>query len=291
MARLKTILLYLLALVLLCLPARGAGKPRSQKVTIMSFNIRFVTAKDTSQFSWYKRRGPVVKMIEDIRPDVISLQEHGPQWIEYLQSKLPFYDFYIPDLSGEDPLPKGYSQVIVWQKEKYEKVDAGRFFLSDTPDSLSKGWGSNHYRNTGWVKLRSRKTGIEFYVFNTHLDHKAVDAKKNGVLLNVEMMKRIAGEDAAVFIMGDMNMRRGSKTGAFLDPYYEWMESTADAARKVYRNVTFNAYGDTAHQAEIDFIFFRNADAIRYEVIDSPDYGVEYISDHWPIIGKYILNN
>ena len=66
MARLKTIPLYLLALVLLCLPAMGAGKPRSQKVTIMSFNIRFVTAKDTAQFSWYKRRGPVVKMIEDI---------------------------------------------------------------------------------------------------------------------------------------------------------------------------------------------------------------------------------
>ena len=34
----------------------------------------------------------------------------------------------------------------------------------------------------------------------------------------------------------------------------------------------------------------RNAIAQEYKVVDSPDYGVEYISDHYPIIAKLILN-
>lgn len=277
----------LAAMLLLCPFVSQAKKHSSEKVRIMSFNIRFVTNKDTCDFSWYKRRAPVVKMLNDVSPDVVSLQEHGPQHIDYLKEKLAFYDFYVPDLDGLEPLPKGYSQVILWRKDKFEKIDGGRFFLSETPSEISKGFGSNHYRNTTWVKLRNLRTGREIYVFDTHLDHRFASAKQNGVLVNVDMIKKIVPEDAAVFLMGDMNMRRGSKTGRFMDPYYEYMKCTAENAAKSHRTVTYNGYGDTTRQGEIDYMYYRNAVPLRYDVIDSPDYGVEFISDHWPILGTF----
>lgn len=283
--------IILAALLLLCPLFADAKKPQAEKVKIMSFNIRFVTSKDTCDFSWYKRRAPIVNMLDDISPDVVSLQEHGPKWIDYLKEKLAFYDFYVPDLEGLAPIPKkgSYSQVILWRKDKFEKVDGGRFFLSETPSEVSKGFGSSHYRNTTWIKLRNRKTGTEFYVFDTHIDHKVASAKQNGVLVNVEMIKNIVPEDEPVFLMGDMNMRRGSKTGEFMDPYYEYMNCTAENAKKAYRTVTYNGWGDTTKQGEIDYMYYRNAEPLKYEVIDSPDYGVEFISDHWPIVGIFKL--
>lgn len=34
----------------------------------------------------------------------------------------------------------------------------------------------------------------------------------------------------------------------------------------------------------LDYIFYRNAEVTKFETLDSPDWGVPYISDHYPIM-------
>ncbi|MBO6759847.1 MAG: hypothetical protein JJ909_02590, partial [Roseivirga sp.] len=48
-------------------------------------------------------------------------------------------------------------------------------------------------------------------------------------------------------------------------------------------NQSFNAFGRWYLNRNIDFIFFKNANALSYKAVVK-DYGVPYISDHYPII-------
>lgn len=281
-------LLILLAAIVVFVPYSQAKGMKETEMTYMSFNIRFITPQDVGDRAWTARRGPALNMINQVKPDVIGIQEQSKEWVDYLVENMPDYEFYIPDYVEKINLKRGFSMVIMWKADKYVLLDAGRFFLTETPDKPSKGWESNHYRTTSWVYLKDKTTGRKFYCFNTHLDHKSRLAKENGVLLNVEMMKSIAGKKAPVFICGDMNIYRENKGGVLLDPFYEYMQSADETALTSYRVPTFNGYNpDMSVRRRIDYIFYRNAQALEYKVIDSPDYGVEYISDHYPIITRF----
>ena len=39
----------------------------------------------------------------------------------------------------------------------------------------------------------------------------------------------------------------------------------------------------------IDHIFFRNAEARSFNVIDELKFGVKYISDHYPVISEFVI--
>lgn len=265
----------------LCLSATSAD---AAKLRLMSYNIRFISPEDKGEFSWESRKAANIAMFNDVDPDVFGLQE--PMWgiSEYLFDNLPAYDHY---LAYRDPEggKNGRCQIIFWKKDKYDLLDKGMFYLSETPETYSRSWDSSQVRYTVYVKLRDRRTGDEFWYFDTHLDHRGPIAKQNGAKVNVEKMKELAGEDAVVFISGDMNIQREKSNGSWLDPYFEWMSWARSSARKTCDRYTFNGFGHEGKNAGwLDHILFRNAKALRYDVIDSDGYGVKYISDHYPII-------
>ena len=47
---------------------------------------------------------------------------------------------------------------------------------------------------------------------------------------------------------------------------------------------TYNGFGKTKNPTRLDHIYYRNATAVRYQVLDGKNYGVEYISDHYPVM-------
>ena len=72
-------------------------------------------------------------MIRRDHPDVIGFKEPDLPQIEYLIKCLPEYAHFKQD--REDGLrPNGQYLMIMWLKNKYELCDAGRFWLSPTPD-------------------------------------------------------------------------------------------------------------------------------------------------------------
>ena len=268
----------------------GEDRNRNVDICVMSFNIRFISDKDTAEFSWDSRKEPIINMFEDVSPDVAGLQEIMTGSADYILSALSGeYDAFLQYRDGDGIVGKqGRSHIILWKRNKYKLVDHGRFWLSETPDCPSKGWDASQLRFSQWVKLKDNESGKEFYLLNTHIDHKGKQAKENGCDLNVSMLQEIAGEKSTVFVVGDMNIQRHKSNGYYLDPYYIWMSSARDDAEITCERPSFSGFGyPEKNPAWLDHIFYRHASASRFDVIDDRNYGVEYISDHYPIICEF----
>ena len=130
-----------------------------------------------------------------------------------------------------------------------------------------------------WVHLREKATGKEFYYFNTHLDHKGVVARREGVKLVVREVQQIAGRKAAVVVGGDLNSTIDDR---IFDPLKKFMTPAREKAPVTDRKGTYNGWGQAPNSMVIDHLFVRNMKCLSYRTLDG-DYGVPYISDHYPI--------
>ena len=147
---------------------------------------------------------------------------------------------------------------------------------------MSKDWGSEHYRICVYVILRDLKTGKEFAVFNTHLDHTSDLARINGIKVVLDKISEFG--DIPAYLMGDLNAKEDSET------ILSTKESFDDA--KVISPITedtatFHGWGDPEKEKRIDYIMISKGDAEVYEyhVVNNLHDGA-YSSDHASIYIK-----
>src|SRR5688572_30355099 len=138
-------------------PPPAAAARADATLRVMSFNIRYGTAKDGPNH-WDLRRDLLVDTIRKFDPDLLGTQETLLEQAEYLAEKFPQYDWL--GVGRDDAKRKGESVAIFWRKDRFEKLDAGHFWLSETPEVPgSKSWDTALTRMTTWVKLRDKKAG------------------------------------------------------------------------------------------------------------------------------------
>ena len=248
-------------------------------ITLMSTNVRFVSYEDFFKKSWFYRAELIVEDINRVQPDIIGFQEATFIHYDFLKSKMVGYD---SEMAYRDDFVLSEGCPIFWRTDKYEKIDSGSFWLSETPDVMSKDWGSSHYRICIYVVLRDIKTGKEFAVFNTHLDHVSEEARINGINLVLDKISKFG--DLPAYLMGDLNATDDSET------ILSTKDSFDDA--KVISPITedtrtFHGWGDPTEQDRIDYILISKGDAEVYEyhVLDNCYDGV-YSSDHSSIYIK-----
>ena len=70
--------------------------------------------------------------------------------------------------------------IISYDPERFEALDAGGFWLSETPDEYSASWGNEVIRSASWAMFRSLESGLSFLHVNTHLDHVSERARVGG---------------------------------------------------------------------------------------------------------------
>ena len=97
-----------------------------------------------------------------------------------------------------------------------------------------------------------------------------------------------AGRHTPIMITGDMNTswseideRRES-----IAQFFEWMWSAREESSVTNPDVrSYNGFGEgiPTERWNLDHIFYRNVTPLTFSVIDSEEYGVKYISDHYPI--------
>lgn len=270
----------------------AAKKPTPLKV--MSYNIRYVNDIDTADNTWEARRKPSERMLRHENPDIVGFQEpRAQQRVDLKEDLGDKFGYYSAEEDGVHPKECGHD-AIMWNKKRFKLLDKGHWWLSTTPDTVSRpGWGATdtQFRTTVWVKLYDKKSKKNIYFFNTHLPYKWADdeARLACVTLNVERMKQIAGEDATVFITGDMNCSwhpTDSRRGCLV-PYFDWMQGARETAPVNLNPDTysFNGFGGGNPKPtwNLDHIFYRNATPHEFNVVSDNTYGVEYISDHFPI--------
>ena len=248
-------------------------------MTIMSTNVRYIAPEDIFNKSWFKRAGLIAEEIEDVQPDIIGFQEATFVHYNYLKKIMTGYD---SEMAYRDEFILSEGCPIFYRTDRYEKIDSGSFWLSETPEVMSKDWGSEHYRICVYVILRDVVTDKQFAVFNTHLDHTSDEARINGIAVVLDKIAEFG--DLPAYLMGDMNAKENSKT----------IESTKDSfddANKISviteDTATFHGWGKAADPRRIDYILISKGDAEVYEyhVVNNLHDGI-YSSDHASIYIK-----
>lgn len=269
---------------------------RTKELRVMSFNVRSAESNDEGELHWDRRKYPCVRMIKDIQPDLIGFQETVETQISYFESALSGYAMY--------RIPKGLKQfanVIFYNPKKFELLEGGyRWFSLETPTVPSPTYpdicNDLTYRTFIWVKLRLVGTDRVVWLFDTHLpwnpdkSNPNDAARRRCVEAIVKQAKKLCSNDEAVFVVGDLNSAFSTTAGAYaLEPLQQWMTSSYEGVGPMNRDSyrSSNSFAADAPivnaKASIDHIFYRNVEPIRYKTVVSPNYGVRFLSDHYPI--------
>lgn len=214
-------------------------------VRAASFNVQ--TAGEGSNFFLFRIKA-VAQTIEKYAPDSIGLQEAHPGWLLAIKAALPAYDYVG---IGRDGYLFDEFSPIFYLKEKYDLVDSGTFWLSETPQRPSKGWDAQFNRICTWAVLRNKATGECYAHFNTHLDHVGAQARENSVQL---ILDKIGELGLPTVCTGDFNATEQSVV-------YEKMTAVlGDSARlapDTMRMGTFNGFNleGLEDKLPIDFLF------------------------------------
>jgi endonuclease/exonuclease/phosphatase family metal-dependent hydrolase len=177
--------------------------------------------------------------------------------------------------------------LILYRKDRFELIDNGDFWLTSTPDVVSKIRGSECVRICTWAMLRDKVTDKTFVIANTHLDHKinTVRTKQAGYLL--DGIKDFI-EKYPVFLTGDFNAIPGSQaylklTETFYDARTTALEGTEDTS------CTYDNYGLEGTGYIYDYCMCDDgAKALFYKVVNESFDG--YVSDHYGVLAQFIIN-
>lgn len=254
----------------------------SDEITIMSTNVRCYSPEDMFKKSWFYRAHLIIDDINAVKPDIIGFQEVSPLHYDYIVKSMPGY---LHEMAYRDDFILSEGCPIFYRADKYERIDSGSFWLSETPEVMSKDWGSAHYRICIYVILRDKASGQEFVVFNTHLDHVSDEARIEGIKVVLDKIAEFG--DLPAFLMGDLNAEPDSKTILSTKDAFDDAHDIADVADD---GATFHKWGTKLNNDRIDYIMISKDKSIvsEYRIVNNCHDGV-YSSDHSSIYIKVKL--
>ncbi|MBE7016913.1 MAG: endonuclease/exonuclease/phosphatase family protein [Ruminococcaceae bacterium] len=247
------------------------------EIRVMSCNLRCLTPLDLGEKSWFNRSSLILEDIAAAAPDIVGFQEATKWQYGYMEDCLEGYDSVIT-YRDKSLLSEGCP--IFYRSELYELVDKGSFWLSETPEKMSKDWGAACYRICSYVILAEKLSGERFVIFNTHLDHVSDEARIKGINVVLDKIAEFGGYPSV--IMGDFNAEEGSET------YKAATENFLDAACSLPeedRRGTFQRWGEIEGGRRIDYFMISKTgfEIADYDVL-SVNHGGVYASDHCPIV-------
>ena len=273
----------ILFLVLIIIPVSMFA----QQMNIITFNIRYNTPNDGIN-AWPNRIEMVSGLLKYHEPDIFGLQEALIGQIEDIKTNLPDFEWF--GVGRDDGKKAGEYSPVFFNKTKLILIESGTFWLSETPEKPSKGWDAALNRIVSWGKFKSKITGKQFIVFNTHFDHRGDEARKNSAFLIRDKIKEISGNQGLPIILtGDFNLAPESEPIGLIKSF---MKDSRDISETPpYGPVgTFNSFDWNAPmEKRIDYIFTQGGiKVLKYAVIsDSKDQ--RWPSDHMPVFAKVQL--
>lgn len=253
----------------------------ADELKVMSYNIR-LDHKGDGDNAWPVRKEATIAMLEDVKPDVFGIQEALPHQVAYITEQAPNYKNV--GVGRDDGVSKGEFMSVFWNTETIEMLEWGTYWLSETPDVPSYGWDAGCRRTATWTLMKDKRNGRKFYFVNTHLDHKGVLARKNGLKLVVDNIAAMNPEGFPMVLTGDFNVLPDDECLVDLD---KKMQSARKIAKVTDNLSTFNGWGNKKPEDEyvIDYIYVSGFKSVPEYCTNMQQYAEKpYISDHYPII-------
>lgn len=257
----------------------------TQDVKIMSYNLKI---SGDGLRAVKKRAVHILNTINEKMPDSLGVQEADKRWVETLAAGLS--DYAHVEKYRDDGVSEGESSAIFYLKDKYNLVDSGHFWLSETPDEPSLGWDAACNRICTYAILENKETGFTYAHFNVHFDHVGSIAQAESVSLITAKIAEIA-PDLPVVMTGDFNVSEGSDCyNALVDC---GLKDTKYLAEKADNHSTYHGYHVIVPSTKpIDFIFTNGyVSSVNSYKIDSGFIDHIFASDHFPITVEMTLFN
>ena len=273
----KIFLVFFVATWQLSLTAQSAAP-----INVASFNLRLNTESD-GENAWPHRKDFVVDLIRYHEFDIIGTQEafHGQ-----IKDLLAMEEFAYTGSGRDDGLHGGEHAAIFYKKERFELLQSGDFWLSETPDKPSLGWDATCcHRVCSWAQFRDKENGQSFFVFNAHFDHEGVIARKESGKLMVKKIREIAGTHPVVFC-GDLNSTPETEQVKHIAGQLHDAFDISEA--KPYGPVgTFSGFKLNAPLKDrIDYIFVSDAFKVAKYGALTDFQNHRFPSDHLPVVAR-----
>ena len=255
----------------------------SQNLKIITYNIRYDNPND-GENNWLNRKDDLCAQLNFYDPDIFGIQEALPNQINDISNVLTKYNHVGIARDGQD---KGEASNIFYKKENFTVIQQNTFWLSETPNIISKGWDAALNRICTYALFKNKKTKQLFWVFNTHLDHLGEVAKTKSIELIVSKIKTVNAKNYPVVFMGDFNSEPGEAPAVLLS---RALMDTRTVSREPSFGPegTFNAF--TFHEPVkrlIDYIFVsENGLRVRQHAVLSDSKNCHYPSDHLPVLAR-----
>ena len=276
----KRFVIVFSTLLLLC----SCSKPVDE-LKIISFNIRYNSYNNIDgENGWPNRKAAVVKMILEEHPAAIGLQEALIDQLQYLDSCLPGYRRI--GVGRDDGKVAGEFMAIYYDTSRLsaDMSLCTTLWLSETPWEASKGWDAACYRTVTCAFFTDKQSGRSFSYFNTHLDHVGPVARAESAKYIAELVAE--SEGFPVILGGDMNSTIDDTI--FNSFYAVGLQDARTMTDSTSHAITYNAFGGLDKSGNgtdgkvIDHFFVKDCEVVSFRTLDG-DYGVPYISDHYPI--------
>ena len=210
----------------------------AQEMNVATFNVRVGAPRksetaprkgDYKKYNgWDDRKDYLCDMINFESFDVFGVQEaRYPQLTDMLER---LSDYAYIGVGREDGEQKGEHCAIFYRKKEYKVLEQGNFWLSETPDVPSKGWGAKYYRVCTWGLFQNKKTKELFYFINTHVNWGV--ASVNSANLIMEFVKTKCTKTDNVILTADFNATQDSD---------------------LYKIITSNGFEDTYESSKYRF--------------------------------------
>lgn len=278
-------LALLIQAIILVLPAWSSAYGQSVKETpfnIITYNIRYNNPGDKDN-AWPNRKDKVAGLLRFHKADIFNVQEALIEQINDLKNSFPEFDCY--GVGRDDGKEAGEHMTVFYRKSRFEKLAEGTFWLSETPDKPGLGWDAACNRTCTWLKLKDNITKKTFFVFNTHLDHRGMKAREEGVKLILSRMAEINKDNLPLIITGDFNL---VKESAPVQTLLKVLDDSRDkSVTPPYGpDGTSGGFAVNDRSRTIDFIFInKKVKVLRHGVL-SDSFGRFYPSDHKPVLAE-----
>lgn len=258
---------------------------KDESMVVATYNLRYDNKNDGVN-AWPNRKENVKALIKFHDFDLFGTQEglHNQ-----LNDIAELKEFAFLGAGRDDGKEAGEHSAIFYKKDRFNVLQSGNFWLSETPDKPGKGWDATCCnRICSWAQFTDRKTKKKFYFFSVHFDHQGVEARRQSGKLMVTKIKEIAKNDP-VILTGDFNST----------PETEQMQTIGNllSDTRAATNTppygpegTFNSFKfDAPMDKRIDYIFVSKAFNVQKYGVLTDAKEQRYPSDHQPVMVKLVM--
>ena len=264
-------------------------------VRVMTFNIRYDEPRDKEN-AWPNRKELVAGMIRFHHADLVGVQEALKRQLSDLDVLLPDYAWL--GVGRGDGKAAGEFSAIFYRKARFKPLQSSTFWLSETPQVPSSGWDASYPRIVTWVKFQDLETAKIFFHFNTHFDHRGVQARTESARLLLKRIREMAG-NLPVVVTGDFNFTESSDGYQILTGKHAETSSSAHPSLQDARYIsqhghygptsTFNEFKALIPERKIDYVFVKGNIRVLQHGVLSDTWDGRFPSDHLPVLAEIVF--